>query len=68
MKPKSSGCTKYTITTVAIPFPEDHVCCALCPLMETYSRKQCRSTGEYLMDSQIVGMQCPLKLEDRHEI
>ena len=67
MKQRPIGCTSYTWTTVRIPFPEDHVCCLLCPLMETYSRKQCRSTGEYLMDGQIVGMRCPLKVEECNE-
>lgn len=61
MKTKG-GCSKYTKATVDIYFPEDSVCCALCPMLETYSRKQCRRTGEYLLDTAIVGMYCPLKI------
>lgn len=58
------GCTRYVKTTVDIFFPEGHMCCDLCPLMETYARKQCRRTGEYLLDTRVtVGYECPLKYE-----
>lgn len=50
----------YTEATVNIFFPEGRVCCDLCPLMETYARKQCRRTGEYLLDTRGVGFECPL--------
>lgn len=62
-----NGCTRYTITEVIIGFPEDHMCCDLCPLLETYARKQCRRTGEYLIDTRYtVGFECPLKIvEDK---
>lgn len=60
---KESGCTLYAKATVDIYFPDGHVCCDLCPLMETYSRKQCRRTGEYLFDSRTTGLNCPLKFE-----
>lgn len=56
--------THYIKSTVDIFFPEDHVCCDLCPLMETYARKQCRRTGEYLFDSRTIGMYCPLKFKE----
>ena len=57
----AGGVPWYTETTVNIYFPEGHVCCDLCPLMETYSRKQCRRTGEYLLDTRAtVGFDCPL--------
>ena len=36
----------------------------MCPLMETYARKQCRRTGEYLMDTRTIGYYCPLKFEE----
>lgn len=57
-----SGVTKYTKTEVDLFFPEDKVCCDLCPIMETYARKQCRRTGEYLIDTRTVGYYCPLKI------
>lgn len=58
---KSDGVRKYTRATVDIYFPEGQVCCALCPLLETYSRNQCRRTGEYLPDTRVTtGMSCPL--------
>ena len=50
----------YTAASVTIFFPEDHVCCDLCPLLETYARKQCRRTGEYLLDTRVTGNECPL--------
>lgn len=58
------GVAYYTRGTVDIYFPENRVCCDLCPLMETYARKQCRRTGEYLLDSRVVGNYCPLILEE----
>lgn len=61
-----NSCLFYTRATVDINFPEGHVCCALCPMLETYSRLQCRRTGEYLLDSKGHGMYCPLNLEDEH--
>lgn len=57
-----SACLTYTKRYVDINFtgnPED-VCCARCPLLETYARKQCRRTGEYIMDDRTVGYWCPL--------
>ena len=66
MKPRSSGCTKYAHATVDIYFPDGHVCCALCPLLETYSRKQCRRTGEYLLDDRSVGLYCPLNVQEEN--
>lgn len=61
---RENGCTSYTKAAVDIFFPEGHVCCELCPLMETYARKQCRRTGEYLLDTRAVGMWCPLNIEE----
>lgn len=56
-----NNCTKYISTVLDIHFPEEKgVCCALCPVMETYARKQCRRTGEYLYDGQVRGHLCPL--------
>ena len=61
---RESGCTKYAKAAVEIFFPDGHVCCGLCPLMETYARKQCRRTGEYIVDDRGRGMWCPLILEE----
>lgn len=47
---------------VSLYFPDGHIECSLCPLLETYSRRQCRRTGEYLLSNQIRGMYCPLEL------
>lgn len=62
------GVRWYTKTTVEIFFPEGKVCCALCPLLETYSRNQCRRTGEYLPDTKGMGLYCPLTMEEEDEI
>lgn len=64
---KCEGVLHYTKATVEIYFPEDHICCELCPLLETYARKQCRRTGEYLFDTRITGFYCPLKFENTEE-
>lgn len=41
------------------------MCCDLCPCMETYARKQCRLTGEYLLDTRAtVGYECPLEFKE----
>ena len=47
---------------VSVFFPAGHVECNLCPLLETYSRRQCRRTGEYLTSGQLRGMDCPLEI------
>ena len=52
--------TRYTEKNLKIYFPDDMVCCDLCPVLETYSRKQCRATGEYLVNTKSVGYWCPL--------
>ena len=57
------GVSKYAHATVDIYFPDGHVCCELCPVLETYARKQCRRTGEYLLDTRITGLNCPLRFE-----
>ena len=69
MKDFSRGVRFYTKAKVEIGFPEDKVCCDLCPMLETYARKQCRRTGEYLMDTRVtVGYYCPLVLEGEEEV
>lgn len=56
-----NGVAYYTTMTVDIFFPEDKVCCRYCPLLETYSRDQCRRTGEYIFDRNTTGYDCKLK-------
>lgn len=63
-----NGVAWYATASVEIHFPDGHICCDLCPLMETYARKQCRRTGEYLLDTRVtVGFDCPLKFNDKEE-
>ena len=54
------GCTNYISRTVTINFTNDGVCCARCPLLQTYSRNQCMRTGELIADTRGVGGWCPL--------
>ena len=67
MKPIEGGVKYYTKGIVEIFFPEGRVCCDFCPLMETYSRKQCRRTGEYLADTRYVGYECPIQFVKENE-
>lgn len=60
----ANGCKTYAKATVDIYFADARICCDLCPLMETYSRKQCRRTGEYLADTRGVGLWCPLNVQE----
>lgn len=64
---KGSGVTAYQRAAVDIYFPEGHVCCDLCPLLETYARKQCRRTGEYIFDGRGIGLSCPLNFIERRD-
>lgn len=56
----ATQCTTYTKAIVDINFPEDRVCCQLCPLLQTYSRNQCMRTGELIPDIKGIGGWCPL--------
>ena len=62
---------EYVYTPVevrcSIYFEKDHICCAYCPAYETYSRKQCRLTGEYILNEFGRGYYCRLELEDLNE-
>lgn len=61
----SRGVTHYVRATAEIYFPDGYVCCDVCPMLETYARKQCRRTGEYLLNTRdVVGYYCPLIFED----
>lgn len=33
-------------------------------MLETYARRQCRRTGEYLLDTKTIGYDCPLTFTD----
>lgn len=59
-----SGCYHYTKAVAEIYFPDGYICCHMCPMLETYSRLQCRRTGEYLIDDKGIGGYCPLKFEE----
>lgn len=63
----SEKSTVYTRRSVEIVFSGETVCCARCPLLETYARKQCRITGEYILDERTVGGWCPLVDPDTGE-
>lgn len=62
---QESCCTKYITAVAVLSFPErDGVCCKGCPCLETYARKQCRLTGEYLADGYLRGGFCPLHIQE----
>ena len=50
-------------TVVTLRFDPRRVDCAHCPLLETYSRKLCRMTGEYIVNDSAIGIFCPLKFD-----
>ena len=62
MKQFDRGVRYYTKAIVEIGFPENQVCCDYCPMLETYARRQCRRTGEYLADTRTIGYYCPLHI------
>ena len=64
----TSSCLSYEERWVNLTFPQGEVCCKYCALMETYARKQCRRTGEYLLNENDVGYWCPLLKADNGEI
>lgn len=57
----------YKVGTVSIGFPNGDVRCAYCPLLETYARKQCRMTGEYIADGYLLGGMCPINFEKEND-
>ena len=63
-----NGVSWYTEAQATMYFPEGKVCCDLCPLLETYARKQCRKTGEYLADTRTIGYMGPLKFIENQEV
>lgn len=54
---------RYILARARIYFSDEHIACDYCPCLETYSRKQCRLTGEYLLDTRTIGYNCPLEFE-----
>ena len=52
------------VVSVDLFFNPLAVDCAHCPLLETYSRKQCRYTGEYIVNEKTLGVYCPVKLSE----
>lgn len=54
--------TEYLWTRANIYFPDGQAMCCLCPLEETYARKQCRLTGEYIVNDKTFGYLCPLRI------
>ena len=67
-KALDSGCTSYSERWVNIFFTNDEVACKFCPLLETYSRKQCRRTGEYITNDNVTGYWCPLLKAENNQI
>jgi len=61
---KVNGCLEYTTAMVDISFEKGQEKCQFCPLLETYSRNQCRRTGEYILDIRGRGRWCPLIFEE----
>ena len=64
MAAETKNCLSYSERWVNIFFTDDEVCCKYCPLLETYARKQCRRTGEYITNYNTTGYWCPLLKAD----
>lgn len=62
----TNGVSDYVEAEVSIFFEKDHVACMYCPLLETYARNQCRKTGEYILDTRVVGRWCPLNIKEEN--
>lgn len=59
------GCTAYLKAVAHFNFPQGYAVCDFCPCLETYARKQCRLTGEYLAaTNKTVGYECPLEFKE----
>lgn len=63
----TNGVLEYTTTTATIHFVKGEECCKFCPCLETYSRNQCRLTGEYIVDTRGRGGWCPLLFEEENK-
>ena len=62
-----SGVLEYIPATATIFFEKGHVGCDWCQCLETYARKQCRLTGEYLIDTKVRGYWCPLVFDEERK-
>ena len=59
------SCLNYKLAIAKLAFWDGDIRCESCACMETYARKQCRLTGEYLLDTRAtVGYECPLKFKE----
>lgn len=67
-KTSINACLSYSERWVNIFFTGDEVCCKFCPLLETYARKQCRRTGEYIVNDNVTGYWCPIISPDENGI
>lgn len=56
----SNEVLNYIRAYTDVYFEEGHVACKYCPMLETYSRNQCRRTGEYVINTNLTGFYCPL--------
>lgn len=59
-----NGVLEYSVAHVTICFEKGEESCKFCPFLETYSRDQCRKTGEYIVDRRGRGRWCPLVFEE----
>lgn len=61
-----SGVAEYVSASVNLFFEPGHIACQYRPLLETYSRNQCRRTGEYIIDPRYTtGRFCPLNFTEK---
>ena len=65
-KAPDAQCLEYTTAYAELFFPGDTVSCDRCACLETYSRRQCRLTGEYLIPGYLIGCKCPLKIVNEY--
>lgn len=66
--PNETVVAEYVRADVSLFFEPGHIACQYCPLLEVYSRNQCRRTGEYIIDTRFTtGRYCPLNFADKGE-
>ena len=63
----TDGVLEYSAATLDIFFEKGYENCAHCPILETYSRNQCRRTGEYIIDTRGRGRWCPLIFKEEEQ-
>ena len=63
--PNETIVAEYVRADVSLFFEPGHIACQYCTLLETYSREQCRRTGEYIIDTRFTtGRYCPLNFTE----